>query len=215
MGAGKVTTAETRAGVTCWDGASEETLRIALSPPASRCVEADLIGQCDGVVSVTQDEGHLSLILSTRSACRHAIVKTFVGAMECRTPLSPDLRDRIYSAVQEALMNAVFHGNLRIDPHLRNTLEGLSVVHQTIETRLTLPEVGLAMIRMEAAWNSSALHVVIGDGGEGYDAAELSKRKASSSPENASARGLDILKAFCDGVEVSNGGTTVKLEFRR
>jgi anti-sigma regulatory factor (Ser/Thr protein kinase) len=135
--------------------------------------------------------------------------------MESGMELSEDLRERIYSAVQEAFMNAVFHGNLKVDPHLRDSLEGLQAAQEAIEAKLASPQVARAVIRMEGIWNASTLHVVIRDSGEGYDAAELPERRAGQSEESASGRGLEILKAFSDGIEMSNGGTTVKLEFQR
>jgi anti-sigma regulatory factor (Ser/Thr protein kinase) len=203
-------------GVTAWHGFSEESLMAALSPPAIRCVEAGLIDRCDDDVLFAQHaSGHLSLVVTTRSAYRHAIARTFIAAMASRTEFSEDLRERLYGAVQEALMNAILHGNLEVDPHLRDSLEGLLSAQQAIETRLALPQVSCAMIRLKAVWNASTLHVVIRDSGKGYDAAELPERKEGQSEESASGRGLDILKTFSDGVEVSNGGTTVKLEFRR
>ena len=202
--------------VSCWDGKSEETLSEALSPPATTCVEADLIDECgDDLVITESAPGHLVLVVTTRSAYRHSIVKSFLAAMESRTDVSEDLRERIYSSVQEALMNAVFHGNLRIDPHLRDSLEGLLAAQEAIETKLTSPEIARAMIRVEAIWNATTFNVVIQDSGEGYDAAKMPECKADRPEDNASGRGLDILEAFSDKVEVSNGGNTVSLEFRR
>jgi anti-sigma regulatory factor (Ser/Thr protein kinase) len=203
-------------GFTCWDGLSEETLDAALSPPAAGCIEVDLIDECDKHAVFTQDApGHLALVVTTRSAYRHLIVRAFVGAVARRTPLSEDLRVRIYSAAQEALMNAIFHGNLKIDPHLRDSLDGLLAAQKAIEIKLTSPQVARAMIRLEAIWDASTVHVVIRDSGEGYDASGPCTRDGRNMCNGASGRGLDILEAFSDGVEVSNGGTTIKLEFRR
>jgi anti-sigma regulatory factor (Ser/Thr protein kinase) len=197
--------------VTCWDGASEESLQDALAPPATQCFEADLIDEChDDVVCTQPAPGHLSLVVTTRSAYRHSIVKAFMTAMQSRTSLSEDLRIRVYSAVQEALMNAVLHGNLRIDPHLRDNLAGLLAAQEAIEARLNAPEVARTMIRVDAIWNASTLNVVIQDSGEGYD--ETTAQPVTD--ESACGRGLAILQAFSDKVAVLNGGTTVKLEFR-
>jgi anti-sigma regulatory factor (Ser/Thr protein kinase) len=112
--------------------------------------------------------------------------------------------------VQEALMNAVLHGNLRIDPHLRDNLQGLLEAQEAIESKLNAPEVARSMIRMEAIWNASSLNVVIQDSGDGYDETVTHE----GTEDGASGRGLAILQAFSDKVAVLNGGTTVKLEFR-
>jgi len=197
--------------VTSWDGASEQSLVAALAPPATQCVEAGLLDERDDIVVCSQPApGHLSLIVSTRSAYRHSIAKAFIAAMQTRTSLSEDLRIRVHSAVQEALMNAVLHGNLRIDPNLRDSLEGLLAAQEAIEAKLNTPEVGRARILMEAIWNASTLQVVIRDSGDGYEGAE-DRRETEDA---ASGRGLAILQAFSDGVAILNGGTTVQLEFR-
>jgi anti-sigma regulatory factor (Ser/Thr protein kinase) len=203
-------------GFTCWDGVSETTLEAALSPPAAGCIEADLIDERDWDVVFTRGApGYLALAVTTQSAYRHSIVRAFIGAMASRTSLCEDLRVRIYSAVQEALMNAIFHGNLKIDPHLRDSLDGLLASQEAIELKLASPEVAHAMIRLEATWDASTVHVAVRDSGEGYDAGSPCMRNGHDMCDGASGRGLDILEAFSDGVQVLNGGTTIRLEFRR
>jgi hypothetical protein len=213
MRAPSETASETGPCVTCWDGISEETLQMALAPPATQCVEADLIDDCgDDVVLSQPAPGRLSLIVTTRSAYRHSIVKAFVNAMENRASLSKDLRVRLYSAVQEALMNAVLHGNLRIDSDLRGNLDGLLAAQDAIESKLNLPEIARSKIRVEAIWNASVLNVMIRDSGRGYDHENAGEFPASA--DHASGRGIAILQAFSDRVAVLNGGTTVNLEFQ-
>ncbi|CAL75702.1 conserved hypothetical protein [Bradyrhizobium sp. ORS 278] len=197
--------------VACWDGASEETLAAALAEPVRRCVEAGLI---DGGLAPDPDglcADRLTLIVTTRSAYRHSIVKRFVEALRRRLPLSEDLRIRICSATQEALMNAVLHGNLRIDGGLRGSLDGLIAAQAIIETRLDTADIGGATIRLAAAWTASAIQVTISDSGDGYDYSGV--RPAAE--DGASGRGLEILQVFSDRVTVLNGGTTVRLEFLR
>jgi anti-sigma regulatory factor (Ser/Thr protein kinase) len=150
--------------------------------------------------------------VTTRSAYRHSIVKAFVNAMENRASLSKDLRVRLYSAVQEALMNAVLHGNLRIDSDLRGNLDGLLAAQDAIESKLNLPEIARSKIRVEAIWNASVLNVMIRDSGRGYDHENADECPASA--DRASGRGIAILQAFSDRVAVLNGGTTVNLEFQ-
>lgn len=199
-----------RTSVVCWDAASEESLRAALSMPTTQCVETGLSSEGQHDLTDLEDEaGHLSLIVSTRSAYRHPIVKTFLTALEERAPVSEDLRIRIYSAVQEALMNAVLHGNLRLDSKLRNSLDGLAEAEEQIDAKLRMPEIGQKMIRLDAAWNRTILQVTVHDSGIGYAAANTS----SEAFKGVCGRGLAILRAFCDGVAVLDGGTTVEMEF--
>ncbi|CCE03327.1 ATP-binding protein [Bradyrhizobium sp. STM 3809] len=196
--------------VTCWDGTSEATLEAALEPPATQCIEIGLAGTCEDDIDRAVEPRHLRLVVTTRSAYRHCIVKVFIHAMEHRTALTEDLRVRVYSAVQEALMNAVLHGNLRIDPDSRGSLDGLIAAHDAIESKLSSPDVARAPIQMDALWDESQLRVLVHDSGSGYEAASIQPRAG----EDTMGRGLAILQAFSDNVAIRDGGTTVELEFR-
>jgi anti-sigma regulatory factor (Ser/Thr protein kinase) len=198
----------------CWDGVSANSLTSALSPPVTQCVEVDLLDQCDRPVHSQRIHGHLSLTITTKSAYRQPVCKAFVEALASRTPLSPDLRERIHIGVQEALMNAVLHGNLKIHAGSRDSLEGVMLTHHYIERMLAVPEGARGMIRVDAIWNSRMLHVLIRDEGDGF------RRTGRSSPEQllaagriGSGRGLSILEAICDRVVLLHGGRTVKLGF--
>ncbi|CCD96907.1 conserved hypothetical protein [Bradyrhizobium sp. ORS 375] len=196
--------------VTCWDGTSEATLEAALEPPATQCIEVGLAEKCKEDLDQAVEPGHLSLVVTTRSAYKHCIVKVFIHAMEHRTALTEDLRVRIYSAVQEALMNAVLHGNLRIDPDTRGSLDGLVAAHDAIESKLKSSDVAQAPIRMDALWDASQLRVLVHDSGVGYEPKAVQSRAG----EDSMGRGLAILQAFSDNVAILDGGTTVELEFR-
>jgi len=214
---GTVTTKDTapqRPDFGCWDGVSARTLSLALSPPVTECVEVDLLDQYNRSVHGQHVLGHLSLMVTTKSAYRQPVGKTFVEAMASRTPMSEDLRERIYTAIQEGMMNAVLHGNLKVGSGSRGSLDGLMQTHELIEKMLAVPEGASGAIRVDAIWNSKVLHVLIRDSGEGFE------KPALPSPENraaadpvASGRGLSILEAICDRVELLHGGRTIKLGF--
>jgi anti-sigma regulatory factor (Ser/Thr protein kinase) len=202
---------------TCWDGVSERSLERALSLPVTECMEVALIdgNQYSRLLFRPRTDGCLRLALTTRSAYRHPVVKVFVRAMATRIDLSRDLRERIHTAVQEAVINSVLHGNLAISSAHRNSLKGLENTHQTIEKLLASPEIARSMIRVEAIWNSAMLYVLIRDSGAGYDRDELPSPGALHTPgHGASGRGIAILEAFCDRIALLNGGATIKLGFR-
>lgn len=212
----KIATSEAP-GFTCWDGASESSLAQALSPPITECMEAALIdgNQYSRLLFRPRASGCLRLALTTRSACRHQVVKVLVGAMAVRIDLSDDLRERVHTAIQEAMMNSVLHGNLAINSGLRNSLEGLETAHQTIERLLTSPQIARSMIRVEAVWNSSMLCVLVRDSGAGFERSRLlSPGAGQPAGDVASGRGLAILQAFCDRIALLDGGTTIKLGFK-
>ena len=198
----------------CWDGVSVSSLTLALSPPVTECVEIDLLDQYNKSVHGQRILGHLSLMVTTKSAYRQPVGKAFVEAMAIRTPMPEDLRERIYTAIQEAMMNAVLHGNLKIGSGARDSLEGLMQTHELIERMLAVPEEARGAIRVDAIWNSKVLHVLIRDSGDGFAKAELpSSEDIEAEGQIASGRGLSILEAICDRVVLLHGGRTIKLGF--
>jgi anti-sigma regulatory factor (Ser/Thr protein kinase) len=203
-------------GFTCWDGASESSLAHALSPPVTECMEAALIdgNQYNQLSFRARSDGCLRLAVTTRSAYRHQVVRAFVGAMAVRVELSRDLRERIHTAVQEAMINSVLHGNLAIGSELCDSLEGLTTSHQVIERLLMSPQIARSMIRVEAIWSSSMLYILVRDSGAGFKRGELPSSDEWKADHHGSGRGLAILDAFCDRIALLNGGATIKMGFR-
>lgn len=112
-------------------------------------------------------------------------------------------------------MNSVLHGNLAINSGLRDSLEGLTTAHQSIEALLTSPQIARSMIRVEAIWNLSMLYVLVRDSGGGFKRSEPpSPGACQKAGHRGSGRGLAIVEAFCDRVALLNGGATIKLGFR-
>lgn len=203
------------AGFTCWDGYSGDSLASALTAPVTECMEAALIDghQYSQLVFRPRLQGCLRLAVTTRSAYRHQVAKSFTAALAARLELSEDLRDRIHTTVHEAIMNSILHGNLAVGSTLRNSLEELSVAHRTIDSLLEAPQIARQMIRVEAIWSTRRLYILVRDSGAGFKRGEP---KASSDMPDASqrsGRGMAILDAFCDHVSLQNGGSTIKLRF--
>jgi anti-sigma regulatory factor (Ser/Thr protein kinase) len=201
--------------VACWDGVSERSLAFALIPPATDCVEADLADRRGGRAACKASCRRLGLTVTTRSAYRHPVARAFVEAIATRLNFPRDLRERVETAVQESVMNAMLHGNLELGSGLRDSLEGLATSHELIEALLELPQVGCSTIRLDAIWNPTTLHVMIRDSGAGFKRTESrSPGPAQAEGDRGGGRGLAILEMFCDRVVLLCGGTTIKLGFR-
>jgi hypothetical protein len=201
-------------GVTSWDGASERSLEQALVLPAAECVEAEVIGRCRWRVSRRPSHRRLGLMVTARSAYRHPVARIFVGAMQKRLHLSQELRERVHIALQEAVMNAILHGNLGLDPGLRDSLQGLATLHDTIAARFASARIARSIIRVDARWTRTMLHLVIRDSGRGFKLNRLSSAdEGPGTGRIGSGRGLIILGAMCDRIAFLRGGTTIELGF--
>jgi anti-sigma regulatory factor (Ser/Thr protein kinase) len=200
---------------TLWDGLSEDSLEAALSPPACQCIEAELADRCRPTESRRGKKvGCLTLTLTTRAAFRFRVVKVLVAALASRLSLPEELSERIHTATQEALMNAVLHGNLKIVASKRHDLAGLLALHETIDSLLADDEIGRRVVGIRAVWNASRLDVVVRDSGDGFELSELpSSEERSVDDAVASGRGLKVLTTMCDRFSLMRAGQAVKMGF--
>jgi anti-sigma regulatory factor (Ser/Thr protein kinase) len=200
--------------LSCWDGASAQSLAEALAPPTTICVEADAIGRRSGPVHCMASGRRLILTMTARSVYRHPIARVFAGALQDRLNLSSDLHERVHTALQEAMMNAMLHGNLGLGSGLRDSLQALAALRETIEAHFASESTARSMIRVEATWTRAMLRVVVTDSGGGFTRNEPrspDERLATSPP--GSGRGFMILETLCDHIDLRRGGSTIVLGF--
>lgn len=203
-------------GHTCWDGASAQSLAGALVAPVVGCVETVVLGSLPVSARGTSSCQRLSLTVTAWSVYRQPVARVFAEALQTRLNLSVHLYERVYTALQEAMMNAMLHGNLGLESGFRNTLQGLASSSEVIEARLASDKVAHSKICIDASWLPTMLRIVVRDSGSGFD------KKAVRSPDEllaaghpGSGRGLIILNTCCDRVELLDGGATIALTFLR
>jgi anti-sigma regulatory factor (Ser/Thr protein kinase) len=212
--AGEAALEQLESTTVCWDGGAETSLALSLALPANDCIEQELLWSHQRRSRPRLNCRHLGLVLTTRSAYRYPIAKTFVGAICERVQLSDDVRERAHTALQEAVMNAVFHGNLGLRSSMRDDLAGLSQTDDMVEELLAKPQVALSAVRIDAIWNSGVLLIMVRDSGAGFDKADLpSASEWQAAGHIGSGRGFVVLEAFCDRLTLLRGGTVIKLGF--
>lgn len=201
-------------GATSWDAVSEQSLVYALAPPVCVCVEAGTSGQSAVPPRRSASRRRLGLTVTAHSVYRHAIAKVFAASLQARLHLSADLRERVHTALQEALMNAMLHGNLGLDAGLRDNLQALATSHDIIESRFASEQIARSIIYIDATWTRTMLYVVVRDSGGGFNSRELpSPEERLAAGRLGSGRGLMILQSLCDRIGLVRGGTTIKLGF--
>jgi anti-sigma regulatory factor (Ser/Thr protein kinase) len=206
---------EVESSTVCWDGLAETSLALSLSPPVVDCIERDLIDSHQRRNRQRTVCRHLGLVVTARSAYQCPIAKAFVDAISKRINLSEDVHERAHTALQEAVLNAVLHGNLGLDSSARDDLAGMERTHARIEQLLQLPQVALSAIRIDAIWNSAVLVIMVRDSGAGFERAQVpSAEEWAAAGHIGSGRGFLILEAFCDRLALLRGGTMIKLGFK-
>jgi len=200
------------AGIACWDGASAQSLMQALLSPAADCIESGVTAP--GPARRNASCRRLGMTVTAQSVYRYPVAKVFARALQIRLDLSLEIHERVLTALQEAMINAMLHGNLGLDSGPRNDLEGLAASHCVIAARFASEYSARSLIRVQATWTRTRLRVVVRDSGDGFSRNELpsvDERLAAARP--GSGRGLMILEALCDHIGIQRRGTVIALNF--
>jgi len=132
----------------------------------------------------------------------------------CRLELCDEPeRTRIGVALEEALSNALYHGNLGVDSQLRE--EDDDAYYALIEDRRRTEPYRDRRIHIEAHLSREEMSVVIRDEGRGFDPAALPDPTDPANIEKVSGRGVLLMKTFMDEVIYSDSGEAVTLVKRR
>lgn len=116
-------------------------------------------------------------------------------------------------ALDEALTNAIVHGNLEIPKELRDAPG--RAFQQAIEDRRRAAPYAGRQVEIEAVYDLQRAAVTIRDEGPGFTTAELFDRSIGSRLRGPYGRGIFLMRAFMDEVIYSATGNEVTLIKRR
>ena len=120
---------------------------------------------------------------------------------------------RMCVALEEALLNALFHGNLEIDSRLKE--EDHAAFYELADERKCLPPYCDRRIHVEVHFSPEEARYVIRDEGSGFDHAALPDPTDPSNLDRPSGRGLLLMSTFMDEVRHNAAGNEVTLVKRR
>lgn len=121
-------------------------------------------------------------------------------------------RDRLQigMALDEALVNAIHHGNLEVDSSLREG-ECESRYYELIQERKTTPPYCDRRVRVEAEFSDQHICVQISDDGPGFAPDDIPDPTAEENLLRASGRGLFLIRSFMDQVAHNEKGNQITL----
>jgi len=155
-------------------------------------------------------ESDLRYVMSTDLSLVPPMVNHVTQIIKARVPdLGGNDLMRLGLALQEALLNALYHGNLEVSSDIRE-VSGAEYL-RVAQERSTLPPYSERKVRLKVHVDAEAIRMVIEDEGQGFD---LAKVPDPTDPENllkASGRGLHLIGTIMDEVLHSSGGSTVQL----
>ena len=118
-------------------------------------------------------------------------------------------RMRIGVALREALLNAMYHGNLEVSSDVRE--EGIRTYHDLAQQRAEEPPYCDRRIFVDTRLARDGVVLVVRDEGKGFDPSALPDPTDPNNLDKLSGRGLVLMRAFMDNVVYNETGNTVTL----
>jgi len=123
-------------------------------------------------------------------------------------------RMQIAMALDEALLNAMIHGNLEVSSELRQSDDGAPYVNMIAKRKKEAPyNERKVTIKLEAS--NDQVTFTIRDDGPGFDAAALRDPTDPENIERAGGRGLLLINAFMDEVSHNELGNEIRMVKRK
>lgn len=158
-----------------------------------------------------QGEPDFGLCLTSLNTYNAEVALIITQSLTQRFVQCADKRMHLVSCLQEALANAVIHGNLCINCP-RNTLEAFDRYYQTIRNLVVTPEFNDKRVYVQA-WNSAThLRLCVSHEGHGMLTADM-LGECQPEKDQKSGRGLFIIQSLADKVEVRNEGKSIAITF--
>jgi len=116
-------------------------------------------------------------------------------------------RLRVTVAISEALLNAMYHGNLEVGSDLREQDE--KAYRHLLEERRSHPPYSDRRIHVLARESPTEARYVIRDEGNGFDPSRLPDPTDPANLEKTSGRGLLLIRTFMDEVHHNDKGNEI------
>lgn len=116
---------------------------------------------------------------------------------------------RMSIALEEALLNACYHGNLEISSELRE--DGNGGFERLARQRAQEPPYCNRRIYVKAKFSESCAEFVVRDDGAGFDVTQLPDPRDAENLLRPSGRGLLLMQSFMDEVHYNDTGNEVTM----
>ena len=128
-------------------------------------------------------------------------------------PALSEKRIEMYALFSELYTNALEHGVLGLDSHMKNSVIGMADYYAERERRLSALEEGSIKIHVQKAPDRNALHIRIDDSGPGFDyesIMETEKWDINHKSTSLAGRGMTMAYALCESIQYSGKGSCVE-----
>ncbi len=206
---------------------SEELAMRALRAGAAgyvpkRLLQSELLEAIERILDVAQEQRDYYALLRRLNNVRWRVslptdlgmiraLVSFVRRQMQEMALGDESRQfQVALALEEALSNAFYHGNLELDSSLRQT--DWDAFYRLAEQRRRVPPYANRRIEIVASLTPDKIRFRVEDEGPGFDPLLIPNPTDPENLEKASGRGILLMKTFMDCVEYRGRGNIVILE---
>lgn len=151
-----------------------------------------------------------SLSLSTQSAYHNGMAHMLTQSLQRRFGLCDQKAAHVETCLQEALSNAIIHGNLEMQG-LLTSLDSFERYYETVAQRVTLAPYSERRIHI-MVWNHErSLELAVTDEGTGFDT--LPDMNRTPSPHQKSGRGLQLIQSLASRARIAADRHTLCMDF--
>jgi len=122
-------------------------------------------------------------------------------------------RIRVGVALEEALLNAMYHGNLEVSSELRQ--QGDEVFYREADHRRQQPPYSGRRVRFAVTLTPAEAVFTVCDQGPGFNPASLPDPTDPANLDRVSGRGLLLIHTFMDEVKFNDAGNQITMTKRR
>ena len=186
---------------------NESQLRQALSRPQKILLEA---AAKTSHYSVPVGEAlFFQLVVCSETAYHYNLPLYIADKMVMEGYLKPSHMEGLRLCLQEAIINAVIHGNLELKRSFFN-LQGFRGYYAAIERKLRQSEYGQKPIILSFLKAENSLKVVVSDAGSGV---RLSNVKALEQADSLTGRGLPMIASIASRMGIYTDERSLEFEF--
>lgn len=196
-----------------WSAKSAASLACALAPPVCTVIERDP-ARPDAVpaADVPCAANRLTLQVLSPTASREPVARLFTQALAARLAFCERLEERIGVALQEAVANALVHGNLELSWRTATDDASVDAYYEEMERRLAKRPWSARFVTVRAAWTGAELTIVVEDEGTVWEDAD---KPADDKVIRPYGRGFIMMRAMSDGLAIDSKAHRVTLGFKR
>ena len=205
---------------------SEEIASLALCKGAASYVpkaylDNDIVPTMERILELTKVDRHLHQALHSLSLIElqfvltndHKLINPILGYQDDLL-MQFELCDvaarmRVGVALQEALLNAIYHGNLEVSSQLRQTNE--KVYHDLVQSRCRQPAFEKRRVHFHIKMSAAEAVYIVRDDGQGFDPSTLPDPTDPVNLDRVGGRGLLLIRTFMDHVAHNQRGNEITM----